>query len=85
MYYYLITIEPKSTAILKIELASNRTKETWENHYEELQLNQFIAKALASDRGKGIVSGFGAVYPQLPWYSDHFHEFRGIFRLFIKF
>ena len=21
----------------------------------------------------------------MPWYSDHFHEFRGIFKLFIKF
>jgi len=81
----LVTIEPKSTAILKIELASNRTKETWQNHYEELQLNKFIAKALASDRGKGITGGFEAVYSQSLWFSDHFHEFRGIFKLLIKF
>ena len=50
----LITIEPKSTAILKIELAPDRSANTWQNHYEELELSQFIAKALASDRGKGI-------------------------------
>ena len=80
----LVTIDPVSTAILKIELATNRTKDTWQNHYEELKLNQFVAKALASDRGKGIIAGFEAVYPQLPWYSDHFHEFRGIFKLFVK-
>jgi len=48
----LITIEPKSTAILKIELAANRSSESWQNHYEQLQLNKFIAKALMSDRGK---------------------------------
>jgi hypothetical protein len=28
----LITIEPKSTAILKIELAPNRSSESWKNH-----------------------------------------------------
>lgn len=69
---------------MKIELAPNRTKDTWQNHYEKLQLSKFIAKALASDRGKGMW-GFEAVYPQLPWYSDHFHEFRGIFKLLITF
>jgi len=81
----LITIVPKSTAILKIELASNRSAETWQRHYEKLQLNQFIAKALSSDRGKGIVGGYKSVYPQLPWYSDNFHEFRGLFKLRDKF
>ena len=73
----LITIEPSIPAILKIELAPDRSSKSWQNHYEQLQLNQYIAKALASDRGKGITSGYEAVYPQLPWYSDHFHEFRG--------
>ena len=43
-----------------------------------------IAKALASDRGNGITSGFKAVYPQLPWYSDHFHEFMELFKIFTK-
>jgi len=81
----LITIEPKSTAILKIELAPNRSAKSWQNHYEQLKLNQFIAKALVSDRGKGITGGYESVYPQLPWYSDHFHEFRGLFKLFHKF
>jgi DNA-binding phage protein len=94
----LITIEPKSTAILKIELAPNRSAKSWQNHYEQLsrfpffgekrkprKLNQFIAKALVSDRGKGITGGYESVYPQLPWYSDHFHEFRGLFKLLNKF
>jgi hypothetical protein len=81
----LITIEPKSTAILKIELAPNRSSDCWKNHYEELQVNQFIAKALVSDRGKGVTGGYKVVHPQLPWYSDHFHEFRGLFKLLNKF
>lgn len=81
----LITIEPKSTAILKIELAANRSYDSWKTHYEELRLNQFVAKALVSDRGKGVTGGYEAVHPQLPWYSDHFHEFRGLFKLLNKF
>ena len=81
----LITIEPKSTAILKIELAPNRSADTWQNHYEELELNQLVAKALASDRGKGITGGFEAVYPQLPWYSVNEHEFGSLFKLLKKF
>jgi hypothetical protein len=48
-------------------------------------IHQFVAKALASDRGKGITGGFKTIYPQLPWYSDHFHEFRGLFKLLKKF
>lgn len=70
---------------MKIELAANRSSDTWQNHYEELELNQFVAKALVRFRGKGITGGFKAIYPQLPWYSDHFHEFRGLFKLLKKF
>jgi hemerythrin len=68
-----------------MELAPNRSSDSWKSHYEELQVNQFIAKALVSDIGKGITGGYEAVYPQLPWYSDHFHEFRGLFKLLNKF
>lgn len=81
----LITIEPKSTAILKIELASNRSSETWQNHYEQIQFNQFIAKALNRSRGKGIIGGYKTVYPQLPWYEVNFHSFAELFKLFNKF
>lgn len=79
----LVTIDPRSTAILKIELAPNRSATTWRNHYEELELNQFIAKALDRYRGEGIVSGFKAEHSELPWYSDH--EFSGLFKLLKKF
>ena len=40
---------------------------------------------MVSDRGKGIIGGYESVSPQLPWYSDHFHEFRGLFKLLNKF
>jgi hypothetical protein len=77
----LITIEPKSTAILKIELAKDRTADTWGQHFEVLKQNQYKANALSSDRGKGIVAGFHQVHPDLDWFSDHFHEFRELTKI----
>jgi hypothetical protein len=77
----LVTIEPKSTAILKIELANNRTAETWEQHFDSLKKNRYIAHGLSSDRGHGIIAGFHQAYPDADWFSDHFHEFRGLTKI----
>jgi hypothetical protein len=74
----LITIEPKSTAILKIELAKDRTAETWQQHFDSLKQQNYIANGLSSDRGNGIIAGFQGIYPEADWFSDHFHEFRGL-------
>jgi len=74
----LITIEPESTAILKIEIASERTKEEWSGHFEELKRNNFHPLGLCSDRGIGLVEGYKQVNFGSPWYSDHFHEFRDL-------
>jgi len=80
----LVTIEPKSTAILKIELANNRTAETWKQHFDSLKGNQYIAHGLSSDRGHGIIAGFHHVYPDADWFSDHFHEFRHLTKICIQ-
>ena len=79
----LVTIEPKSTAILKIELANDRTAETWKQHFDTLKQHQYIANGLSSDRGNGIIAGFHDVYPDADWFSDHFHEFRGLTKVCI--
>jgi hypothetical protein len=39
----LVTIDAVSTAILRIELASDRTGSTWKQHFSELKDHQFIA------------------------------------------
>jgi len=80
----LVTVEPKSTAILKIELANNRTSETWGQHFETLKEHQYIANGLSSDRGNGITKGFHDAYPNADWFSDHFHEFRGLKKIGIQ-
>ena len=45
----LVTIEARSTAILNIELAADRSAETWRAHFEALEQHQFFSLGLASD------------------------------------
>jgi len=46
----LIDVEPISSVIVKIELADNRTGETWANHYNEIDANNIeIKKVNQSD------------------------------------
>lgn len=77
----LVTIDPISTAILRIELASDRTGNTWKQHFSELKDHRFIAKGLGSDRGVGIINGFQDACPDVAWCSDHFHEFSDLTKL----
>ena len=76
----LVTIEPKSTAILKIELASNRSADTWKNHFKELFYHHYHSIGLSSDRGKGLTEGYKKFYLGRPWYSDHYHELKPILK-----
>ena len=75
----LVTIEPHSTAILKIQRASDRSAETWKSHFEDLANHHFISLGMASDRGVGLVSGYEAACPKAIWVCDQFHEFRDLF------
>ncbi|MBU2461509.1 hypothetical protein KKH65_01385 [bacterium] len=74
----LITIEPQSAAILRIELAKDRTADTWESHWKVLEENQFYTLGLVSDRGSGLVEGFKEAFPDMPYYPDLFHEIRDL-------
>ena len=77
----LVTIDPVSTAILKIELASNCQSDTWKAHFKSIERNDIFSQGLASDRGVGIVQGYQQFQSNLIWCSDHFHEFRGLTKL----
>ena len=77
-YPILITMEPVSAAILRIELANDRKAATWENHFRQIEANQIDSSGLCSDRGSGIVGGYSAFNRDLIWCSDHFHEFRSL-------
>ncbi len=53
----LVTLEAQSTAILKIELASDRSAQTWQTHFEDLGNHLFHSIGMASDRGAGLMAG----------------------------
>jgi len=75
----LVTIEAHSTAILKIQLASERSAETWKAHFDDLGAHHFHSIGMASDRGRGLVAGYHAACPDARWVCDRFHEFQDLF------
>jgi hypothetical protein len=75
----LVTIEAQSTAILKIQLASDRSAETWKAHFEDLGAHRVHSLGMASDRGRGLVAGYHAACQDARWVCDRFHEFQDLF------
>src|SRR5438132_7224782 len=75
----LVTIDARSTAILNIQLASDRSADTWSAHFEALEDHQFFSLGMASDRGLGLVAGYQAACDMALWVTDYFHEFRDLF------
>jgi hypothetical protein len=75
----LVTIEAQSTAILKIQLASDRSAQTWKAHFEDLGEHRFHSIGMASDRGVGLVAGYHAACQDARWVCDRFHEFQALF------
>lgn len=53
----LVTIEAQSTAVLKIELASHRSAETWKAQFDDLGAHRFHSIGRAADRGGGLTAG----------------------------
>src|SRR6266436_6405775 len=74
----LVTIDARSTTILNIKLASDRSADTWRAHFEALENHQFVSLGLASDRGLGLVAGYRAACDMALWVADYFHEFRDL-------
>lgn len=71
----LMTVDPKSLAILKIELAQNREAETWKKHWEEMVEAGLIERPrVVSDQGPGLLKGCGLM--GLTHHPDLFHLLR---------
>lgn len=77
----LVTIDARSTTILNIELASDRSADTWRAHFEALANHQFFSLGMASARGLGLVAGYQAACDMALWVADYFHEFRDLFEV----
>ena len=72
----LVTIDAPSTAILTIELAADRSAETWSAHFAELEDHLFYSIGMASDRGRGLVAGYRAACEKAPWVCDEHRNFK---------
>ena len=71
----LITVEPRSLAILQIELAENREATTWKQHWDALAEAGLIAQhTVVSDQGSGLVKG--CTLMGLTHHPDVFHLLR---------
>jgi hypothetical protein len=71
----LLTVEPRSLAILKIELGDNREAETWKKHWEALAEAGLIAhQTVVADQGAGLVTGCALM--GLRHHADLFHLLR---------
>jgi len=77
----LVTIEPHSTAILRIELATDRSASTWKAHFDTLQAHRFHSIGMASARGVGLVAGYREAHPEALWVGEQFHELHDLFHL----
>src|SRR6266568_7342585 len=77
----LVTIDARSTAILNIELASERSAETWKAHFEALEEHHFFSLGMASDRATGLMAGYQTACDMALWVADYFHAFRDLFEV----
>jgi Transposase, Mutator family len=69
----LITVDPCSSAILRMELADSRNADDWKNHFECLSNNRIEAIYLVSDEGAGIRAGHAKVMNDKLRQSDTYH------------
>ena len=69
----LVTVDPGSSAILRIELADSRTGEEWKNHFVCLQDNGMEAIYLVSDEGQGLLAGHAEALSDVVRQSDTYH------------
>lgn len=52
----LVTVDPISSAILRIELADSRKAKKWMNHWECIEDNGYLSAYLVCDEGKGLAA-----------------------------
>lgn len=69
----LVTVEPISSAILKIELADTRKAEDWKKHWRCLEENGYYATYLVSDEGIGICTAHEEAFDDIMRQPDTYH------------
>ncbi len=74
----LVTLEPHRTALLRIELATDRSAATWKAPCDTLQAPPFSSIGLASERGVGLVAGYREAHPEALWVREQLQAFHDL-------
>ena len=69
----LITVDPISSAILRMELGADRKSDSWEAHWNSLLAAGFTPVLLTNDEGTGMKSAQGKVLKGIPRQGDTYH------------
>jgi len=69
----LITVDPVSSVILRMELAENRKCDSWEEHWQSLLDIGVVPLYLTSDEGSGMKAAREKIFPNLRHQTDTFH------------
>lgn len=69
----LVTVDPISSAILRIELAGSRKAEDWKKHWKCLEKNGYYAAYLVCDEGKGLCTAKEEALTDVVRQSDTYH------------
>jgi len=69
----LVTVDPISSAILRIELADSRKVEDWKKHWECIQENGHVATYLVTDEGKGLCGAHKKALSDIIRQPDTYH------------
>ncbi len=70
----LITVDPVSSAILRIELVDKRTAAKWAKHRKCLLDNGFEPNLITSDAGTAICADNKDTLKEIDWQLDTFHS-----------
>ena len=69
----LITVDPISSAILRIEKAENRKGETWKKHFDEVKESGISVIGVVRDEGNGLALGAKESLPEALYQVDSYH------------
>ncbi len=69
----LVTLDPISSVILRMEIVENRTAEQWEEHWRHLLEEGITPILLTNDEGTAMSKAQKSVLPDTPRQSDTFH------------
>lgn len=80
----LVTVDPISSAILRIELANSRKADDWKRHWECLEDNGIYAIYLVTDEGQGLTKAHKMALADIVRQPDTYHAIAHVIGTVVK-